>query len=135
MLYVSPSGTDGAAGANGSSAARTTLSGHPGETLVLNFSARSRSSSNRGIQPYADHWQLSGLTVQHAGDNGIHAGAAATSSRAVTAPTTRPPATPTAPTSSGRGRTAPLPLGRPLGWSFASSGKPDVTLGGTVVTP
>ncbi|MGW2960400.1 right-handed parallel beta-helix repeat-containing protein [Streptomyces sp. NPDC001220] len=62
------------AGSNGSSGALTTLSAYPGETPVLNFSSQSESSSNRGIQLYADYWHLYGLTVQHAGDNGIYVG-------------------------------------------------------------
>ncbi|MFJ9864195.1 carbohydrate-binding protein [Streptomyces sp. NPDC101165] len=113
VLYVSPSGTDGAAGtesapttlasaigritsggtiylrggtytyastvtipagSDGTAAARTTLSAYPGETPVLNFSAQSESSSNRGIQLNASYWHLYGLTVQHAGDNGIYVG-------------------------------------------------------------
>ncbi|WP_030347283.1 carbohydrate-binding protein [Streptomyces sp. NRRL S-1022] len=113
VLYVSPNGTDGAAGtesapttltsaisritpggtiyvrggtynysstitipagANGSSGARTTLSAYPGEKPVLNFSGQSESPSNRGIQLNADYWRLYGLTVEHAGDNGICVG-------------------------------------------------------------
>ncbi|MFJ9704429.1 right-handed parallel beta-helix repeat-containing protein [Streptomyces sp. NPDC101234] len=113
VLYVSPSGTDSAAGtqsapttltsaisriaaggtiylrggtyaysstvtvpagSNGSSAALTTLSAYPGETPVLDFSAQSESSSNRGIQLFANYWHLYGLTVEHAGDNGIYVG-------------------------------------------------------------
>ncbi|GGN04681.1 right-handed parallel beta-helix repeat-containing protein [Streptomyces fuscichromogenes] len=62
------------AGSNGSSGALTTLSAYPGETPVLDFSAQSESSSNRGIQLYANYWHLYGLTVQHAGDNGIYVG-------------------------------------------------------------
>ncbi|MFF7561196.1 carbohydrate-binding protein [Streptomyces pseudovenezuelae] len=112
-LYVSPSGTDSAAGTvtapttltsaisrisaggtiymrggtyaysstvtipagnNGTSAARTTLSAYPGETPVLNFSAQSESSTNRGIQLNADYWKIYGLVVERAGDNGIYVG-------------------------------------------------------------
>ncbi|MFF5496056.1 carbohydrate-binding protein [Streptomyces aquilus] len=112
-LYVSPTGTDGAAGTvsapttltsaisriaaggtiylrggtytyastitipagnNGTSTARTLLSAYPGETPVLNFAAQSESSTNRGIQLFADHWRLYGLVVEHAGDNGIYVG-------------------------------------------------------------
>lgn len=112
-LYVSPSGTDSAAGTqsapttltsaisritaggtiylrggtynysstvtipagqDGASGGRTTLSAYPGETPVLNFSAQSESSSNRGIQLNANYWHLYGLTVEHAGDNGIYVG-------------------------------------------------------------
>ncbi|MHC3467476.1 carbohydrate-binding protein [Streptomyces sp. 7R007] len=113
VLYVSPSGTDSAAGtesapttltsaisripaggtiylrggtynysstvtipagSDGTSSARTTLSAYPGEKPVLDFSAQSESSSNRGLQLFANYWHLYGLTVQHAGDNGIYVG-------------------------------------------------------------
>ncbi|WP_316783192.1 right-handed parallel beta-helix repeat-containing protein [Streptomyces sasae] len=113
VLYVSPSGTDSAAGtqsapttltsaisriaaggtiylrggtyaysstvtipagSNGTSGALTTLSAYPGETPVLDFSAQSESSSNRGVQLFANYWHLYGLTVEHAGDNGIYVG-------------------------------------------------------------
>ncbi|MEV7386427.1 MULTISPECIES: right-handed parallel beta-helix repeat-containing protein [unclassified Streptomyces] len=113
VLYVSPSGTDSAAGtqstpttltsaisriaaggtiylrggtyaysstvtvpagSDGTSGALTTLSAYPGETPVLDFSAQSESSSNRGIQLFANYWHLYGLTVEHAGDNGIYVG-------------------------------------------------------------
>ncbi|GAA2511364.1 right-handed parallel beta-helix repeat-containing protein [Streptomyces longisporus] len=62
------------AGSNGTSSARTTLSAYPGETPVLNFSAQSESSSNRGLQLNANYWHVYGLTVEHAGDNGIYVG-------------------------------------------------------------
>jgi hypothetical protein len=113
VLYVSPSGTDSAAGtqsapttltsaisriapggtiylrggtyaysstvtipagSNGTSGARTTLTAYAGEKPVLDFSAQAESSSNRGIQLNADYWHLYGLTVEHAGDNGIYVG-------------------------------------------------------------
>ncbi|MFI1035505.1 right-handed parallel beta-helix repeat-containing protein [Streptomyces sp. NPDC020951] len=61
-------------GSNGTSSARTTLSAFSGEKPVLDFSAQSESSSNRGIQLNANYWRLYGLTVQHAGDNGIAVG-------------------------------------------------------------
>ncbi|MGW1595672.1 carbohydrate-binding protein [Streptomyces sp. NPDC002343] len=113
VLYVSPAGTDGAAGTesapttltsalgritpggtiylrggtykqsstvtipagrDGTAAARTTLSAYPGEKPVLDFSAQTESPSNRGIQLFGNYWRLYGLTVQHAGDNGIYVG-------------------------------------------------------------
>ncbi|MGQ5633385.1 MULTISPECIES: right-handed parallel beta-helix repeat-containing protein [unclassified Streptomyces] len=113
VLYVSPSGTDSAAGtqsapttltsaisriapggtiylrggtyaysstvtipagSNGTSGARTTLTAYAGEKPVLDFSAQGESSSSRGIQLNADYWHLYGLTVEHAGDNGIYVG-------------------------------------------------------------
>ncbi|WSQ07508.1 right-handed parallel beta-helix repeat-containing protein [Streptomyces sp. NBC_01231] len=61
-------------GSNGTSGALTTLSAYSGEKPVLDFSAQSESSSNRGIQLNANYWRLYGLTVQHAGDNGIAVG-------------------------------------------------------------
>lgn len=61
-------------GSDGTSAARTTLSAYPGETPVLNFSAQSESSSNRGLQLNADYWHVYGITVEYAGDNGIYVG-------------------------------------------------------------
>lgn len=112
-IYVSPTGTDGAAGtqsapttltsaigrvsaggtiylrggtyryastvtvpqtSNGTSAARTTLSAYPGETPVLDFSAQSESPSNRGLQLFGSYWRVYGISVQHAGDNGIYVG-------------------------------------------------------------
>ncbi len=112
-IYVSPSGTDGAAGTlsapttltsalsriapggtiylrggtynyastitiaagnDGTSSARKTLSAYPGETPVLDFSAQTEAAANRGIQLYANYWHLYGLVVQHAGDNGIAVG-------------------------------------------------------------
>ncbi|MEV1065193.1 CBM35 domain-containing protein [Streptomyces sp. NPDC050263] len=112
-IYVSPSGTDGAAGtqsapttlasaigrvtaggtiylrggtyaqsstvtvpatSSGTASARTTLSAYPGETPVLNFSAQSESSSNRGLQLFGSYWRVYGVVVERAGDNGIYVG-------------------------------------------------------------
>jgi len=63
-----------AAGNNGTSSARKTLSAYPGEKPVLDFSAQSESSSNRGLQLMANYWHVYGIQVQHAGDNGIYIG-------------------------------------------------------------
>ncbi|ROR35261.1 carbohydrate-binding protein [Kitasatospora cineracea] len=62
------------AGSNGTAAARTTLSAYPGETPVLDFSAMTEDPANRGLVVNADYWHVYGLTVQHAGDNGIYVG-------------------------------------------------------------
>lgn len=62
------------AGSSGTAAARTRLSAYPGEKPVLNFSAQSESSSNRGLQLNASYWHVSGLIVERAGDNGIYVG-------------------------------------------------------------
>jgi pectate disaccharide-lyase len=63
-----------AAGNNGTSSARKTLSAFPGETPVLNFSAQSEDPANRGLALNGSFWRLSGLVVERAGDNGIFVG-------------------------------------------------------------
>jgi hypothetical protein len=63
-----------AAGNNGTSSARKTLSAFPGETPVLNFSAQAENSANRGLQLNASFWHVLGIHVEHAGDNGIFVG-------------------------------------------------------------
>jgi hypothetical protein len=63
-----------AAGNNGSSSARKTLSAYPGETPVLNFSAMTEDSANRGLAVNGSFWRVYGLVVQRAGDNGIFVG-------------------------------------------------------------
>ncbi|WP_338698597.1 carbohydrate-binding protein [Streptomyces sp. Q6] len=60
--------------ADGTAAARTTLAAYPGEKPVLNFSAQSEASTNRGIQLFASYWHINGITVERAGDNGIYIG-------------------------------------------------------------
>ncbi|MEH0556791.1 carbohydrate-binding protein [Streptomyces sp. B21-101] len=59
---------------NGTASARTTLAAYPGETPVLNFSAQSESSANRGLQLFGSYWHVKGLVVERAGDNGIYVG-------------------------------------------------------------
>ncbi|WP_319018323.1 cellulose-binding domain-containing protein [Microbispora sitophila] len=63
-----------APGNNGTSSARKTLSAYPGETPVLNFSAQSESSSNRGLAVNGSYWHVYGIVVERAGDNGIYVG-------------------------------------------------------------
>jgi hypothetical protein len=63
-----------AQGNDGTSSARKTLSAFPGETPVLDFSAQTEASTNRGLQLFASFWHVVGITVQHAGDNGIYVG-------------------------------------------------------------
>ncbi|GAA3188764.1 hypothetical protein GCM10010451_42820 [Streptomyces virens] len=62
------------AGNNGTAADRTQLVAHAGETPVLNFSAQSESSSNRGLAVNGSYWHIKGLVVERAGDNGIFVG-------------------------------------------------------------
>ncbi|MFD6100628.1 hypothetical protein ACFVWN_29040 [Nocardiopsis flavescens] len=58
-------------GADGSSSAPTRLFAASGQTPVLDFSAQSEDSANRGLALEASHWHIRGITVQNAGDNGI----------------------------------------------------------------
>jgi hypothetical protein len=59
---------------SGTASARKTLSAYPGETPVLDFSAQSEASANRGLELNGNYWHIYGITVQHAGDNGIAVG-------------------------------------------------------------
>lgn len=63
-----------APGNNGTSRARKTLSAYPGETPVLDFSAMTEEPTNRGLAVNGSFWSISGLVVEHAGDNGIFIG-------------------------------------------------------------
>ncbi|MFI0238326.1 right-handed parallel beta-helix repeat-containing protein [Streptomyces sp. NPDC016845] len=60
--------------ADGTSSARTTLTAYQSEKPVLNFSAQSESTTNRGLQLFASYWHVKGIVVEHAGDNGIYVG-------------------------------------------------------------
>ncbi|PAK27806.1 silent information regulator protein Sir2 [Streptomyces sp. alain-838] len=61
-------------GNDGSSSARKTLAAYPGETPVLNFSAQSENSANRGLAVNGSYWHIKGVVVERAGDNGIFVG-------------------------------------------------------------
>lgn len=63
-----------APGNDGSSSARTTLAAYPGEAPVLNFAEMSEDPANRGLAVNGDFWHINGITVEHAGDNGIFVG-------------------------------------------------------------
>ncbi|MGP3937494.1 carbohydrate-binding protein [Nonomuraea sp. KM88] len=58
-------------GNDGTSGDRTELFAHPGETPVLNFSAQSEDSANRGLAVGGSYWHIRGIVVERAGDNGI----------------------------------------------------------------
>ncbi|MER6136272.1 CBM35 domain-containing protein [Streptomyces sp. NPDC001815] len=62
------------AGNNGTASARTKLSAYPGETPVLNFSAQSEDTANRGLAVNGSYWHVLGIVVERAGDNGIFVG-------------------------------------------------------------
>lgn len=56
---------------NGTSSARNKLYAYAGETPVLNFSAQSENSANRGLAVGGSYWHIRGIVVERAGDNGI----------------------------------------------------------------
>ncbi|HEY8474715.1 MAG TPA: carbohydrate-binding protein [Natronosporangium sp.] len=56
---------------NGTANNRTELFAFPGETPVLNFSAQSENSANRGLAIGGSFWHIRGIVVERAGDNGI----------------------------------------------------------------
>ncbi|WP_435847614.1 right-handed parallel beta-helix repeat-containing protein [Streptomyces fumanus] len=61
-------------GSGGTSGDRTELTAYPGETPVLDFSAQSENSANRGLAVNGSYWHVKGLVVERAGDNGIFVG-------------------------------------------------------------
>jgi hypothetical protein len=58
-------------GNNGTSGARKELFAFSGETPVLNFSAQTENSANRGLAIGGHFWHIRGIIVERAGDNGI----------------------------------------------------------------
>jgi hypothetical protein len=63
-----------AAGNNGTSSARKTLSAFQSERPILNFSAQAEDPANRGLALNGNFWRVFGITVERAGDNGIFVG-------------------------------------------------------------
>lgn len=61
-------------GNNGTAAGRNKIYAYPNEQPVLNFSAQTELSTNRGVQVFGNYWHLRGLVVEYAGDNGIFIG-------------------------------------------------------------
>ncbi|MCC3379639.1 right-handed parallel beta-helix repeat-containing protein [Paenibacillus farraposensis] len=61
-------------GNNGNKGALKGLVAYGSEKPVLDFSAQSFGSSNRGLQLFGDYWLVKGLEVKGAGDNGIYIG-------------------------------------------------------------
>jgi hypothetical protein len=59
---------------SGTASARKTLSAYNGETPVLDFSAQTEDSANRGLALNGSYWHVFGVVVQRAGDNGIFVG-------------------------------------------------------------
>jgi hypothetical protein len=58
-------------GTSGTAANPIRLRAYPGEQPILNFGSQTTSSSNRGINFSANWWQVYGLEIANAGDNGI----------------------------------------------------------------
>jgi hypothetical protein len=58
-------------GNSGTANNRTELFAFQSETPVLNFSAQSENSANRGLAIGGDFWHIRGIIVERAGDNGI----------------------------------------------------------------
>jgi pectate disaccharide-lyase len=58
-------------GNDGTSGARKNLFAYQNETPILNFSAQSENSANRGLAIGGDWWHIKGIIVERAGDNGI----------------------------------------------------------------
>ncbi|HUI06599.1 MAG TPA: right-handed parallel beta-helix repeat-containing protein [Verrucomicrobiae bacterium] len=56
---------------SGAAANPIRLRAYPGEHPILNFSSQTLNSSNRGINFNANWWQVYGLEIASAGDNGI----------------------------------------------------------------
>jgi pectate disaccharide-lyase len=63
-----------AAGNNGTSSARKTLSAFQNETPILNFSAQAEDPANRGLALNGNFWRIFRVIVERAGDNGIFVG-------------------------------------------------------------
>lgn len=61
-------------GNNGTANNRKQICAFPNETPILNFSAQTELSTNRGLQLFGNYWRLRGLIVEWAGDNGIFVG-------------------------------------------------------------
>lgn len=57
---------------NGTSSEPIKILNYSGHSPVIDFSAMSESSSNRGFQISGDYWIIAGLSIRNAGDNGIH---------------------------------------------------------------
>jgi hypothetical protein len=57
---------------SGTNVARYYLSAYPGERPLLDFSAMTVSSGNRGIKLSASYWSIKGFDIKGAGDNGMY---------------------------------------------------------------
>ncbi|MCM3784188.1 right-handed parallel beta-helix repeat-containing protein [Neobacillus mesonae] len=55
-----------------SAASRKALAAYGNEKPVLDFSAQSFNSANRGLQLFGSHWLVKGIEIKGAGDNGLY---------------------------------------------------------------
>ncbi len=60
-----------AEGNNGTSSAMKKIVAYGNDKPVLDFSAMSEDSSNRGVVLAANYWHIKGITIKGAGDNGM----------------------------------------------------------------
>jgi len=60
-----------AEGNNGNASATKNIFAYGSDKPVLDFSAMSENSSNRGIVLAGSYWHVKGITIQNAGDNGM----------------------------------------------------------------
>jgi hypothetical protein len=58
--------------ANGNSGAPIKILNYNGQKPVVDFSSQPYADSSRGFQITGNYWNIQGLTIQNAGDNGIH---------------------------------------------------------------
>ncbi len=63
-----------ATGNNGTATATKKIFAYNAEVPVLNWSAQATADANRGLQLFGNFWHLKGLTIEHAGDNGLFIG-------------------------------------------------------------
>src|SRR5215217_7361197 len=72
--YNEPTGITVARGNNGTAGALKQIFAYAGEVPVLNFSAQTELSGNRGLTLNGNYWHVKGIIVEEAGDNGIFIG-------------------------------------------------------------
>jgi uncharacterized repeat protein (TIGR02543 family) len=72
--YSESTGITVARGNNGTADALKHIVAYASEVPVLNFSAQTELSNNRGLTLNGNYWQVKGIIVEEAGDNGIFIG-------------------------------------------------------------
>src|SRR4051812_19292600 len=72
--YFESTGITVTRGNDGTASALKHISAYADEVPVLNFSAQTESSNNRGLTLNGNYWHVKGIIVEEAGDNGIFIG-------------------------------------------------------------